>query len=758
MATAREVLALLIKADASGAVKELERVGTTAERQMGRSSAATDMWGKRLQAGGAAAVGFAALAGRALYGTAQAAAEAEHAELRLDNTLANAPRLAGANRQAFLDLAKAVEHSTAVDDEAVIGAEALLGQYGATAGQIITLIPLVADLSQKMGVDMDTAAKAVGKSIAGNTGALRRMGIDVDKTAAQTDAFGATQDALSHSVKGAAEAIGRTMSGRLARLKNELKDVEESVGAGVIPVIENLVRPVQAASDAFGRMPPAAQKAAGTVAAVGTAAVGTLGAVSMLTGTVMRMHDRFTTATTVAGATTTSLNAVGKTAIGVGTAVAIASTAFAIMSEEAAHNAAAINEVTDALMSNSDGWRDSKNTSSLFTQSLKDQLGAYRDAKLAGDANAESIKAQIHAASDFPGVTDAIIAAIDKRTEALSSSQVVTEQARKAQQEFADALASGNEAEAAKQRAILVAATAKQSGIQAQVNAAIDEGTAATDGLTDATGKAADAVQTFAEKTQALYDGVFSTMDAEVALQESHLALADAQDTLSEAEQANRDAGSRDPEKLRDLAKAQDGVKSALIDSAEKAAEYAVSTAKVTDEADRARLKSQLERDELRKLADGLAPGSSLRVWLQGYIDQLNAIPTSRATIVSLSGPGVVTPGGQGVHFTGGGNVYGRGGIVRAKPGGQVVTVAESGSDEVILPLDDRRRALDLLRESGLLAGPSAVSGPVREGIPAGQSSGPVVTIERMYAWDAREASRALRDELDWLAQTSGRV
>ena len=167
--------------------------------------------------------------------------EADKASQKLDNSARNAASSAKINAAALRDVAQATQSKTAADGDSLIAGQAMLVQFGATQDQTVALTPLLADLSRKMGVDTETAARAVGKSLEGSTGQLSKMGIQVDAAKAATDPFTATMDALRSSVGGFAEAEGATAAGTLERIKNQLGDVVEAVGGGAMDAFTPLI-------------------------------------------------------------------------------------------------------------------------------------------------------------------------------------------------------------------------------------------------------------------------------------------------------------------------------------------------------------------------------------------------------------------------------------------------------------------------------------------------------------------------------------
>lgn len=317
-------LALVITADGAGAIKEFQKVGAAAEKDLGKAEDRTKKVGSQMQATGVAMIGAGALIVGAMVETAKAAEEANVEHLKLDNTLKNSPQLANANKQAFLDQATALQKLTVVDDEAVIGVQALLGQFGLTQTQITEMTPLVVDLSRKMGIDLDTAAKMVGKSVDGSAGALKKAGITVDETAFKTDHYGATMAALSQKVGGYAQAEGQTFAGQLEITKNRLHDVVEGVGVGAVDAFNKMLGPVQALSDRFTELDAGTQSTIGTIGAYAGVGLIAAGAASTLIGTLIKMKSNFSAAAEAARSAGSSLGTVGGALRGLSFAAAAA--------------------------------------------------------------------------------------------------------------------------------------------------------------------------------------------------------------------------------------------------------------------------------------------------------------------------------------------------------------------------------------------------------------------------------------------------
>jgi hypothetical protein len=371
VATFTDTIQILIKADGAKATSELNKIGTTAQRELDKADKSTRNWSATFTRAGVGLTTFAAVAGAGLYKAAQAADEAQQAQLRLDNTIANSPRLTEKSAAAFRDLATALMQKTVVDDDAIISAEALLGQFKLTEGQILSLTPLVVDLSRKMGVDLDSAAKAVGKAVNGSSGALKRYGVDIKAGADGTIAFDDVVQGLSASVGGFAQGEAQTFTGQIKQMQVQLGEVAENIGAGVIPAFQAMLAPIKAVADGFGSLPPAAQSTIGSIAGIGVAAAGAVGAISLIAGKLDSLRSIALADPTagLSGGLSTAGKAMGVTAAAAGV-LGLAYVAMNARSDEAKQR---VDELTNAVRSSGKTLED------VSAQKVADYVGSHED-------------------------------------------------------------------------------------------------------------------------------------------------------------------------------------------------------------------------------------------------------------------------------------------------------------------------------------------------------------------------------------------
>lgn len=162
---------------------------------------------------------------------------------RMNNALALAGEYSKESSQEMAEFAESVSKSSTYSGQAVLGASALIetlskldteGLKKATQGAV--------ELSSALAIDLDTAARLVGKAAEGNTDAFKRYGLEIEKGATASETFAnvmRTIDGLSGS---AANAVN-TYSGALAQLHNASESSHEALGAIVVQnqaVIESI--------------------------------------------------------------------------------------------------------------------------------------------------------------------------------------------------------------------------------------------------------------------------------------------------------------------------------------------------------------------------------------------------------------------------------------------------------------------------------------------------------------------------------------
>lgn len=271
---------------------------------------------ERLDKFGTAALGAGvAIAGGLAFAVKEFVAADEQSR-KLDNSIKNSSQSFTRGGDAIRELTTSLQNLSGADGDALVGASALAVQWGLSESQISSLLPLVNDLSLKMGVGVDQAMKAVLKSTDGSTTALRKMGIQVDATKSSTDPFGATMDALKGSVQGFGEEVGNTSAGKLNILKQQLGDLAEAVGGGALDMFGPLINGLTSLTGAAGSTGQSIGTFAGQFGVIASGAL-------IGVGGLIKMKGALDTAKTSLTDGEGALNNYGKAAAGLAAIAAI---------------------------------------------------------------------------------------------------------------------------------------------------------------------------------------------------------------------------------------------------------------------------------------------------------------------------------------------------------------------------------------------------------------------------------------------------
>jgi len=195
-----------------------------------------------------AAAGVAAVAARKLFNeilvNVQAAAEAQTAEASLAQAIRNRGLAVSEVLPRLKAQAKALQDLTGIDDDAILGNQALLVSLGKLSGEGLERATTAAiDLSKGIkGMDLDAAFTLIAKAAAGSTVALSRYGIKVDETLSKHEKFEAIVQQISVMFGGQAAAALDTYAGRLEEARNRVGNLREELGGPFLDVFETVLR------------------------------------------------------------------------------------------------------------------------------------------------------------------------------------------------------------------------------------------------------------------------------------------------------------------------------------------------------------------------------------------------------------------------------------------------------------------------------------------------------------------------------------
>lgn len=243
MANQAEIKAVITAEDKASGI--LKGFGDSVDSIGGKVLGVAKVAGESLLAAGAAAAGFGAL-------SVKAYTESQNVQAQLNAALESTHHAAGLFTQDLNDQAQALQRVTKFSDEQINASQAMLLTFTNIHGEIFQrTTPIILDLATAMHEDLQSASIQVGKAlndpVLGIT-ALHRIGVTFSQT--QKDQIQAFMDTnqlakaqgvilaeLTKEFGGSAVAAGKTFSGQLEILKNQLNDVEEKVGSVIVKAL-----------------------------------------------------------------------------------------------------------------------------------------------------------------------------------------------------------------------------------------------------------------------------------------------------------------------------------------------------------------------------------------------------------------------------------------------------------------------------------------------------------------------------------------
>jgi len=282
----------------STSVRTLEiRVNQTGDGATGIRGITQGLGGVGTIAAGAATAGLAVATGAVIAlgaGLASSigeAMEAQDVQAELAAVIESTGGKAGMTAEAVNKLASDFQGLTRFGDEAIVSGESMLLTFTNIGADVFPMATeAMLNMGQKFG-SVDQAAVQLGKAlndpIAG-VGALRRVGVQLTEAQElQIQKFMEVGDIASAQkvilgeleveFGGLAVAAGQTFGGQMDRLKNTFGEVQETIGAAFLPVLQQLAELFLAALNS-----PTFQAALATVAGFITETV--VPAISKLVG------------------------------------------------------------------------------------------------------------------------------------------------------------------------------------------------------------------------------------------------------------------------------------------------------------------------------------------------------------------------------------------------------------------------------------------------------------------------------------------
>jgi phage-related protein len=238
MVAQSRTLKLSILADVDQLKKSLNSANNDVEGSSSKLGEFSKKAGLAFAAAGAAAGAYAV---KLAVDGVKAAIEDEAAQIRLATSLKNAT---GATNDMIASVEKQIlktSLATGVADDKLRPALSRLALSTGDVTKAQDLLSLALDISQATGKGLDSVANSLGKAYDGNTAALGKLGIGLSAAELKAMSFTEVQGKLSDLFGGAAAANSKTFAGRLEVLKVTFDEAKESIGARLLPIIQQLV-------------------------------------------------------------------------------------------------------------------------------------------------------------------------------------------------------------------------------------------------------------------------------------------------------------------------------------------------------------------------------------------------------------------------------------------------------------------------------------------------------------------------------------
>ena len=253
-----------IGAETGSAVRELATLDKSLGSTMTTGQKATAGLKKAAIPAAAAlgAIGYAAV------GATKAAMEDAAAQEHLAGQLKRTANATDAQIAAAEDYITSLSMQTAIADDELRPALGKLAAASHSVAKGQKLLALATDISAQSGESLDTVSDALAKGYLGQTRALGKLVPGVDKaTLASKDMSKITAELADLTAGAATEAAG-TAEGQYKTFQITLAELQETLGSGLIPVVETFLPLMQKGANFASQHTTAVKVLVGAVAAL----------------------------------------------------------------------------------------------------------------------------------------------------------------------------------------------------------------------------------------------------------------------------------------------------------------------------------------------------------------------------------------------------------------------------------------------------------------------------------------------------------
>jgi hypothetical protein len=218
---------------------------------------------------------------------------------RAEKTLGAAMKQAGTfTREALkhnLEYASSLQQMTTFGDEAILGVQKQLTNFGAEGKVLDDLTKATLDLAAAKGIDLKSAGDLVSKSFGSSTNAMSRYGIEVTGAAGSTERAEQAVQNITKLFGGAAAAEAATFGGVMTQVSNSFGDFLETVGEVIAKAVGPFLKAINKMGSGtktvvFG-LGAVAVAAGGAALAFGPLGIAIVGVTALVFGLTKGMQD-----------------------------------------------------------------------------------------------------------------------------------------------------------------------------------------------------------------------------------------------------------------------------------------------------------------------------------------------------------------------------------------------------------------------------------------------------------------------------------
>lgn len=238
MATGSRALTLKLIADIDQFTRGLDQADNGVTTFGDKVTKFGKIAGAAFLAAGAAA---AAYAGKLAIDGVKSAIEDEAAQAKLATTLKNVTGATDAQVAATEAYIQKQQFAYGLTDTQLRPSLERLTRATKDVTKAQELQSLAIDVAAGTGKDLEAVSNALGKAYEGNTTALGKLGLGIDKAQLKTMSFDEITKTLSSTFKDQASIQADTYAGKMARLNQVVQEGKETVGVYILEAITPMV-------------------------------------------------------------------------------------------------------------------------------------------------------------------------------------------------------------------------------------------------------------------------------------------------------------------------------------------------------------------------------------------------------------------------------------------------------------------------------------------------------------------------------------